>query len=82
VDVPPIALKGAGWPAMISTRVLGTKVVLLNSRALYGVSAPARPIKPQTNTMALKITQPGLPSWWRLAAPALDWVGTFVRHIS
>jgi hypothetical protein len=67
---------------MIASKGLGTKVLRLRLQPLYGVSTPARPPRPQTNTMALRVTQPGLPSWWRLAAPDLNWLGTFVNHIS
>lgn len=38
--------------------------------------------RPITNSLVVRVTQPGLPSWWRLAAPQLNWVSTFVKHLS
>lgn len=35
-----------------------------------------------SNSLSLRCSQPGLPTWWRLAAPSLNWVGTFVKQVS
>ena len=36
----------------------------------------------EANLLTIKVSQPGLPAWWRLVAPMLDWVGTFVKHLT
>jgi len=36
---------------------------------------------PIINSLSFKINQPGLPSWWRLAAPNLNWISAFTKHL-
>lgn len=75
---------------MLSSR--GAKTKLLKTPGQGGVirgpevsslfkAEPSR-VKPITNVLSLRISQPGLPSWWRLAAPQLNWVSSFTRHLA
>ena len=47
-----------------------------------GPSRALRTRASEANLLAIKVSQPGLPAWWRLVAPMLDWVGTFVKHLT
>lgn len=49
--------------------------------SLFLKTEPYR-LKPISNMLCLKVSQPGLPSWWRLAAPQLNWVSSFTRHLA
>lgn len=73
---------------MLSSKGLKTKPVLPKPKLSELPSATAywatshNGIRPVINTLTLRVSQPGLPSWWRLAAPQLNWVSTFVKHLS
>lgn len=60
-------------------------------------AAPVRPPRPTlaphrgmrawagprpANTLSFRLSQPGLASWWRLAAPSLQWVLFLLGHMS
>ena len=44
---------------------------------VHSPSLAARP-----NSLTIKLTQPGLPAWWRLVSPSLDWLKTFIKQLS
>jgi hypothetical protein len=84
VDLP--ALKEA-WRSMLSSKSLKTTASLPRPKPKKAtILMPTHPayysLKPMVNTLSLKVSQPGLPSWWRLAAPQLNWVSAFVKHLS
>jgi hypothetical protein len=81
-------LRGNQCCTMLSSKGLKTTPILSKPRpnkpplvAVLRAISRVSP-RPVTNTLALRVSQPGLPSWWRLAAPRLNWVSTFVKHLS
>lgn len=71
---------------MLSSKNLKTKILTLHLKWIRAgaISVCRRPVslRPMTNSLVVRVTQPGLPSWWRLAAPHLNWISAFVKHLS
>ena len=59
-----------------------TPLGLLPNLSRLGSSRAPRTHANEANLLMIKVSQPGLPAWWRLVAPMLDWVGTFVKHLT
>lgn len=73
------SLKLEKWTTMRSRPLKCTYEGIATSTKYHLYSISKQNLQ-RTRVLLFRVTQPGLPSWWRLVGPSLDWLRAFIKN--